>query len=60
MVDTIRACIHTGIVENGQMIKVDSIPFPTINDDQLLIKATAYVANPTDYKHISEKWGKQG
>ncbi|CAG84990.2 DEHA2B00858p [Debaryomyces hansenii CBS767] len=55
-----NACIHTGALKRGQSTIVKSIPYPKINDDQILIKAVAYAANPTDWKHIAVNWGGKG
>lgn len=55
-----RACIHTGTIKYGQIMNIESIPYPTINDDQILIKAVAYAANPADWKHIATSWGSKG
>lgn len=55
-----RACIHTGVLEDGKMTEVTAKPYPEIDDNQIVIKAIAYAANPTDWKHIAFKWGKKG
>ncbi|CUM49348.1 uncharacterized protein AC631_05219 [Debaryomyces fabryi] len=55
-----NACIHTGALKRGKSTIVTSIPYPKINDNQILIKGVAYAANPTDWKHIAVNWGNEG
>lgn len=56
----IKAAILTGSTEKNQLTEVKEIPFPKIQDDQILIKAVSYAANPTDWKHAVSDWGKKG
>lgn len=46
-----RSSIHTGILKDGETLEVADTEYPKINDNQILIKAVAYAANPTDWKH---------
>lgn len=55
-----RASLHTGVLEEGQMAKVTTMPYPKIGHNQILIKAVAYAANPTDWEHILAKLGNEG
>lgn len=50
MVNTVRAAISSGSREKGNYIEVTDIPFPQINDDQILIKTVIFAANPVDWK----------
>jgi NADPH:quinone reductase-like Zn-dependent oxidoreductase len=45
-----KAAVLTGNPQNN-WTQIKDIPKPTIRDDQILIKAIAYAANPTDWKH---------
>jgi len=56
----IRAAISTGSKEHGQLAKLSQISYPVATDDQLIIKAVAYAANPTDWKHVIYDWGSAG
>lgn len=57
-------CFHDipklGSTERGQLTRVAEDEYPTINDSQILIKAVAYAANPTDWKHPAFDWGGEG
>lgn len=55
-----KAAILSGSFDKGQLTEVGEIAYPKINDDQILIKAVAYAANPTDWKHVLLKWGGKG
>ncbi|KAK6199176.1 zinc-binding oxidoreductase alcohol dehydrogenase [Scheffersomyces amazonensis] len=52
--------IAVSTAEIGSFTTVSNGPFPVYNDDQILIKGIAYAANPTDWKHIANKWGAPG
>jgi len=55
-----NAALLSGSFDRGQLTEVGKIAYPKINDDQILIKAVAYAANPTDWKHAVLKWGVKG
>ena len=55
-----KAALLTGSTDKGQLTEGGEIAYPKINDDQILIKAIAYAANPTDWKHVLGKWGGKG
>lgn len=60
MPSKIKASILTDSLETGQLTEISEIDYPKINEDQLLIKAVAFAANPTDWKHPVVKWGGKG
>ncbi|CAX44204.1 zinc-binding dehydrogenase, putative [Candida dubliniensis CD36] len=47
-----KAAVVPESVTETKLAEVKEIPKPTINDDQILIKAEAGAINPTDWKHI--------
>lgn len=55
-----KASILTGSTEKGQLTEIIQVGYPTINENQLLIRAVAYAANPTDWKHPVINWGGKG
>ncbi|CUM51885.1 unnamed protein product [Debaryomyces tyrocola] len=55
-----KASLLTGATEKGQLTRVCETNYPSINDGQILIKAVAYAANPTDWKHSVFDWGEEG
>lgn len=46
--------------EPNHLTAPGKIPKPEISDDEILIKAVAFAANPTDWKHIAFGLGKKG
>ncbi|ODV76610.1 GroES-like protein [Suhomyces tanzawaensis NRRL Y-17324] len=52
--------VLSGILEAGKFIKVIQRAFPVIDDDQILVKAVAFAANPTDWKHAVYQIGHEG
>lgn len=60
MTTTIGAAVSSGLKEKGRYFKVDNVPFPQINDDQILIKAVAFAANPADWKVEAFGMSKEG
>lgn len=48
---TQRAAVFTDSTDKANLVKVAEIPVPEISETQILIKAVAYAANPTDWKH---------
>ncbi|ODV77887.1 NAD(P)-binding protein [Suhomyces tanzawaensis NRRL Y-17324] len=52
--------VLSGILESGKFTKVIQRPFPVIDDDQILVKAVAFAANPTDWKHAVYQIGHEG
>ena len=50
MNSAVRAVVSSGLKEKGNYLRVDNVAFPQINDDQILIKAVAFAANPADWK----------
>ncbi|KAK6456575.1 zinc-binding oxidoreductase alcohol dehydrogenase [Scheffersomyces xylosifermentans] len=56
----IKAAVSSGSQKTGELAKLIQIPYPVASDDQLIIKAVAYAANPTDWKHIVLGWGPAG
>lgn len=48
---TINAALVTSAAEG--FVTTGKIPYPTIEDNEVLIKAVAYAANPTDWKHVA-------
>ncbi|KAK6453631.1 zinc-binding oxidoreductase alcohol dehydrogenase [Scheffersomyces xylosifermentans] len=57
---SIKAAVSTGSKESGKLVTITDIDFPTIEDNQLLFKAVAYAANPTDWKHAVYDLGSPG
>ena len=55
-----KSSLLTGATEKGQLTRVGETIYPSINDNQILIKAVAYAANPTDWKHPVFGWGGEG
>ncbi|CUM49346.1 unnamed protein product [Debaryomyces fabryi] len=55
-----HAAILSGSFDKGQLTEIGEIAYPKINDEQILIKAVAYAANPTDWKHAVFKLGGKG
>lgn len=55
-----KAALLSGSTNKGQLTEVGQIAYPRINDDQILIEAVAYAANPTDWKHVIAQWGGKG
>lgn len=50
---TIKAAIIKQNPQIGELAEISTkVPFPEINDNQILVKAVAYAANPTDWKHV--------
>lgn len=43
-----KASLLTGATEKGKLTRVGETTYPSINDNQILIKFVAYAANPTD------------
>lgn len=50
---SVKAVLSTGFQSEGELVKVGSVPYPKINDDQILIKAKSFAVNPTDWKHLT-------
>lgn len=46
--------------EKNNLTKEGKIPRPQISSSELLVKAVAFAANPTDWKHIAYGMGKKG
>lgn len=44
----------------GEFVSVGTIPKPKLAGDEILIKAAAFAANPTDWKHIAYQLGPAG
>ncbi|RCK62893.1 hypothetical protein Cantr_09087 [Candida viswanathii] len=55
-----KAAVVPSSEELTNLAEVKDIPKPSIQDDQILIKAKAYAINPTDWKHIVYKLSKPG
>ncbi|KAK6453632.1 zinc-binding oxidoreductase alcohol dehydrogenase [Scheffersomyces xylosifermentans] len=55
-----KAAVFTGSKDLGKLAKVVEIEYPTVKDDQLIIKAVAFAANPTDWKHAVFQWNEPG
>lgn len=55
-----QAIRFTGSTELGQWGEVAEIAVPEVPAGKLLVRAVAYAANPTDWKHIAIGWGKKG
>lgn len=47
-----KAAVVPESVTETKLAEIKEIPKPTIDDDQILIKAEAGAINPTDWKHI--------
>lgn len=56
----VRAVVISGSFEPNQLTVIKDIPKPQIKDHEILVRAVAFAANPTDWKHIVYKLGKQG
>ncbi|CUM68163.1 uncharacterized protein PRCAT00005880001 [Priceomyces carsonii] len=52
-----EAALLTGSTDMEKFSEIKNIPYPTLKDDEIIIKAIAYAANPTDWKHIVLKMG---
>lgn len=59
MSSTIQAALVSSS-QDKHLVESGEIPFPQITDDEILIKAVAFAANPTDWKHIALKIAKPG
>lgn len=47
------AAIFTGDISSpSKLIEVKELPYPTAQDDQIIIKSKAFAANPTDWKQL--------
>lgn len=55
-----EAIVFTGSLETGQWGEVRKIGVPEVPAGMLLVKAVAYAANPTDWKHVALGMGKKG
>lgn len=43
-----KVSLLTGAIEKGQLTRVGETIYPSINDNEILIKCVAYAANPTN------------
>lgn len=55
---TVKQVYYTGGNKAGDFTKVVNGKVRDLKDDEILIKATAYAANPTDWKHTVLKWNR--
>ena len=60
MSNTVNAAVFNGSGEKGKLVSVEKVPFPEINDNQILIKSVAFAANPTDWKHSALGMAQKG
>lgn len=49
---TNEGAVITGSRSLLNLVAIKNIPYPTLEDDMVIIKAVAYAVNPTDWKHI--------
>ncbi|CUM68155.1 uncharacterized protein PRCAT00005872001 [Priceomyces carsonii] len=55
-----EAALLTGSTDMEKFSSIEEIPYPTLEDDKIIVKAIAYAANPTDWKHAVFKIGTPG
>lgn len=47
-----EGAVVTGSRNLQKLVTIKEIPYPTLEDDMIIVKAVAYAVNPTDWKHI--------
>lgn len=47
-----EGAVITGSRNLENLVSIKSIPYPTLEDDMVIIKTVAYAVNPTDWKHV--------
>lgn len=50
-----KGVVATGSRDLNNLVTVKQIPYPTLEDDIVIVKAAAYAVNPTDWKHLLQK-----
>ena len=54
MAQTIPKTMKAFVTQADKTAKVEEIPVPEIDDDEVLVKVTALAQNPTDWKRMSQ------
>lgn len=49
---TNRGAVITGSRNLDNLVCIKETPYPTLEDDMIIVKTVAYAVNPTDWKHI--------
>ncbi|EDK41027.2 hypothetical protein PGUG_05125 [Meyerozyma guilliermondii ATCC 6260] len=47
-----RGAVITGSRNLDNLVSIKETPYPTLEDDMIIVKTVAYAVNPTDWKHI--------